>query len=60
MVRSKDAAPTIKPDHRMNFPAIDPVALQLGPVEIKWYGLAYVAGALAASQHQVKTLDLMF
>ena len=44
MVRSKDAAPTIKPDHRMNFPAIDPVALQIGPVEIKWYGLAYVAG----------------
>ncbi len=28
----------------MNFPAIDPVALQIGPVAIKWYGLAYVAG----------------
>ena len=27
----------------MNFPAIDPVALQIGPVAIKWYGLAYVA-----------------
>lgn len=28
------------------FPVIDPVALQLGPVSIKWYGLAYVAGLL--------------
>ena len=28
------------------FPAIDPVALQIGPVAIKWYGLAYVAGLL--------------
>ncbi len=29
----------------MNFPAIDPVAFQIGPVSVKWYGLAYV-GAL--------------
>lgn len=28
------------------YPAIDPVALHLGPVSIKWYGLAYVAGLL--------------
>jgi phosphatidylglycerol:prolipoprotein diacylglycerol transferase len=28
------------------YPAIDPVALQIGPVAIKWYGLAYVAGLL--------------
>ena len=28
------------------FPAIDPVALSLGPIAIKWYGLAYVAGLL--------------
>jgi len=26
------------------FPSIDPVALSLGPVSVKWYGLAYVAG----------------
>jgi phosphatidylglycerol:prolipoprotein diacylglycerol transferase len=26
------------------FPNIDPVALQIGPVAIKWYGLAYMAG----------------
>jgi phosphatidylglycerol:prolipoprotein diacylglycerol transferase len=28
------------------FPDIDPVALPLGPISIKWYGLAYVAGLL--------------
>jgi phosphatidylglycerol:prolipoprotein diacylglycerol transferase len=30
----------------IRYPAIDPVALQLGPSAIKWYGLAYVAGLL--------------
>jgi phosphatidylglycerol---prolipoprotein diacylglyceryl transferase len=28
------------------YPAIDPIALQLGPIAIRWYGLAYVAGLL--------------
>ncbi|HEV7260632.1 MAG TPA: prolipoprotein diacylglyceryl transferase [Bosea sp. (in: a-proteobacteria)] len=28
------------------FPMIDPVALQLGPLSVKWYGLAYVVGLL--------------
>ncbi len=28
------------------YPNIDPVALELGPLAIKWYGLAYVAGLL--------------
>jgi phosphatidylglycerol:prolipoprotein diacylglycerol transferase len=28
------------------FPMIDPVAISLGPIAIKWYGLAYVAGLL--------------
>ncbi|MGX1743108.1 prolipoprotein diacylglyceryl transferase [Bosea sp. NPDC055353] len=28
------------------FPMIDPIALQLGPLSIKWYGLAYVVGLL--------------
>jgi phosphatidylglycerol---prolipoprotein diacylglyceryl transferase len=28
------------------YPAIDPVAFSLGPISIKWYGLAYVAGLL--------------
>lgn len=31
----------------MPFPAIDPVAFSIGPVDIRWYALAYVAGFLA-------------
>ncbi len=38
------------PDHimlaSMPYPAIDPVALRLGPLQVHWYGLAYVAGIL--------------
>jgi phosphatidylglycerol:prolipoprotein diacylglycerol transferase len=26
------------------FPAIDPVAIELGPLHVRWYGLAYLAG----------------
>ncbi|MFM9940304.1 MAG: prolipoprotein diacylglyceryl transferase [Hyphomicrobiaceae bacterium] len=33
------------------YPAIDPVALQLGPFAVKWYGLAYVAGLLLGWQY---------
>jgi len=28
------------------YPMIDPVALQIGPVSVRWYGLAYMAGIL--------------
>ena len=28
------------------FPEIDPVAIQLGPLAVRWYGLAYLAGIL--------------
>ena len=28
------------------FPEINPVAVQLGPLAVKWYGLAYMAGLL--------------
>jgi phosphatidylglycerol:prolipoprotein diacylglycerol transferase len=30
----------------ISFPNFDPVALQIGPVAVKWYGLAYLAGLL--------------
>ncbi|MCW4113810.1 prolipoprotein diacylglyceryl transferase [Aurantimonas sp. MSK8Z-1] len=30
----------------LSYPNIDPVLLQLGPVRLHWYGLAYVAGIL--------------
>src|SRR5688572_23497407 len=26
------------------FPAIDPVLIQIGPIAIRWYALAYIAG----------------
>jgi phosphatidylglycerol:prolipoprotein diacylglycerol transferase len=37
------------------FPAIDPVALRIGPLAVKWYGLAYVAGLLLG-RYYVKSL----
>lgn len=39
------------------FPNIDPVALALGPVEIRWYGISYVVGIVLAwlyCRHLVK------
>jgi len=30
----------------LTYPQIDPIALQLGPIAIRWYGLAYLAGIL--------------
>ena len=30
------------------FPAIDPVAFSIGPIEVRWYSLAYIAGLLFA------------
>ncbi len=32
------------------FPMIDPVALQIGPLGIRWYSLAYIAGIVCAWQ----------
>ncbi len=32
------------------YPAIDPVAFSIGPVSVRWYGIAYVVGILAAWQ----------
>jgi phosphatidylglycerol:prolipoprotein diacylglycerol transferase len=31
-----------------SFPAIDPIAFSLGPLEVRWYALAYIAGILFA------------
>ena len=31
------------------FPAIDPVAVEIGPLAIRWYALAYVLGLLLGS-----------
>lgn len=32
----------------LTYPAIDPVALSIGPLDIRWYGIAYVLGILGA------------
>ncbi len=32
----------------LNYPQIDPVAIALGPVKIRWYGISYVIGILGA------------
>jgi phosphatidylglycerol---prolipoprotein diacylglyceryl transferase len=39
------------------FPAIDPVAFSIGPVAVKWYGLAYMAGLLLGWQYIRRLLD---
>jgi len=42
--------PWIEPNRRMLailFPAIDPVAIQIGPLAIRWYALAYLIGFVA-------------
>jgi phosphatidylglycerol:prolipoprotein diacylglycerol transferase len=43
-----DVAPFPLPLAALPFPAIDPVALSLGPLQVHWYGLGYVAGILFA------------
>ena len=34
-----------------NFPDIDPVAIQIGPIAIRWYALAYIAGLIGGWQY---------
>ena len=29
------------------FPAIDPILIEIGPLAIRWYSLAYIVGLLA-------------
>jgi len=33
----------------LSWPVIDPVMLRIGPLEVRWYGLMYVLGFLAAA-----------
>ncbi len=42
----------------LTYPNIDPVAISIGPLSIKWYGLAYMAGLLlgyAYVRHLLRT-----
>jgi phosphatidylglycerol:prolipoprotein diacylglycerol transferase len=38
------------------FPNIDPVAIQLGPLAIRWYALAYLAGVLLGALYAMSLL----
>jgi phosphatidylglycerol:prolipoprotein diacylglycerol transferase len=37
----------------LTYPKIDPVALKLGPVSIRWYGLAYITGLILGWRYTV-------
>lgn len=43
----------------LTFPDIDPVALQLGPLAIRWYALAYLAGIIGGFYY-IKALNQRF
>jgi phosphatidylglycerol---prolipoprotein diacylglyceryl transferase len=38
----------------LSFPALDPVALAIGPVVIRWYALAYIAGIVLGWKYAVR------
>ena len=40
----------------MEFPMIDPVALQIGPLAIRWYALAYLAGIVLGWRYIIAQL----
>lgn len=42
----------------LDFPNIDPVAIAIGPVEIRWYALAYMAGFLLGWQYCMRLAGL--
>jgi phosphatidylglycerol:prolipoprotein diacylglycerol transferase len=37
----------------LTYPHIDPVALKLGPISIRWYGLAYITGLILGWRYTV-------
>lgn len=44
-------------DSGLPFPDIDPVALAVGPIAIRWYALAYLAGFLGGWQYGARLSD---
>lgn len=39
------------------FPAIDPIAIEIGPIAIRWYALAYIAGILGGWRYASRLND---
>jgi phosphatidylglycerol:prolipoprotein diacylglycerol transferase len=49
-----------KGDLMINYPNIDPVIFKLGPVSLRWYGMAYIAGfsiAYILVKRQLRTIE---
>ena len=44
--RPAPALPEAMPFFVIPYPVIDPIALEIGPLSVRWYGLAYMAGIL--------------
>ena len=42
----------------MPFPAIDPVALAIGPFDVRWYAIAYIAGLILGWRFVLRTVRL--
>jgi len=40
----------------INYPNIDPILVSIGPIHIRWYGLAYIIGILTAMRYLRSTL----
>ena len=38
------------------YPAIDPIALEIGPIAIRWYSLAYVVGILLSWRYMIRLI----
>ena len=53
--RKADTGPADRPPERLSlpFPEFDPVLVHLGPLAIRWYALAYVAGILIGWRYGV-------
>ena len=41
---------------RLPFPNIDPIALQIGPIAVRWYALAYLAGVFGGAWYATTLL----
>jgi len=38
------------------YPAIDPIAIEIGPIAIRWYALAYVVGILLSWRYMIRLI----
>ena len=38
------------------YPAIDPIAIEIGPIAIRWYSLAYVVGILLSWRYMIRLI----